>query len=257
MSDPQAFGSALRRERERRGITLAEIAARTKIAASLFDGLERGDLARWPGGIFRRAFIRNYAQAVGLEPEPVVEAFLRACPEEEGGARRAATPGICAVGPQVPGESPFLRLTLADDAGDGPRVSGRALAGAALDGVMLIVPGAVAWWVAGLLAGFALLLLTALLYPLAGVVLLGTTPGAWAFVRRPGRARPPVPQPAVAAPFVAAAADTSEPVAASAEGAAVPDSRRPVEAFVSPRRRDRRVTRGPMRRHPDGRVNGR
>jgi transcriptional regulator with XRE-family HTH domain len=257
VSDPQAFGSALRRERERRGITLAEIAARTKIAASLFDGLERGDLARWPGGIFRRAFVRNYAQAVGLEPEPVVEAFLRACPEEEAGSRRAATPGVFSVGPQVAGESPFLRLTLADDEGGGPRVCARALAGAALDGVMLVVPGAVAWWVAGVLAGFAVSLLTALLYPLAGTAMLGTTPGAWAFARRPGRARPPVPQPAVAVPGVAAAADTSAPVADGAGAASAAESRRPVQAFVSPRRRDRRATRGPMRRHPDGRVNGR
>jgi transcriptional regulator with XRE-family HTH domain len=257
VSDPQALGSALRRERERRGISLDEIAARTKIAASLFDGLERGDLSRWPGGIFRRAFVRNYAQAVGLEPEPVLEAFLRACPEDEGGARPEVRPGPGAVRPRVVGESPFLRLTLADDAVRGRSVSRCALAGAALDGLAVIVPGLLAWLMAGPLPGFVALLVTALLYPLAGTALLGTTPGAWAAARRFGAARRAAAERAVASSDVLAAPAAPDPETDNEGVAPLAESRRPTEAFVSPRRRDRRTTRGPTRRHPDGRVNGR
>ena len=63
------FGARLRMERERRRITLASIAANTKIGLHLLEGLERGQVARWPSGIFRRSFIRVYAEAVGLDPD--------------------------------------------------------------------------------------------------------------------------------------------------------------------------------------------
>ena len=48
----ESFGARLRRERERRHITLTQIAASTKINASLFEALERDDVSRWPNGIF-------------------------------------------------------------------------------------------------------------------------------------------------------------------------------------------------------------
>jgi transcriptional regulator with XRE-family HTH domain len=77
---PQAtdtgFGSRLRLERERRHITLASIAADTKIGLTLLQGLERDDVSRWPSGIFRRSFIRAYAQAVGLDADVVAREFL-------------------------------------------------------------------------------------------------------------------------------------------------------------------------------------
>ena len=54
MSEPTTLGSWLRRERERRGVTLAKISEETKVAVPLLEGLEGDDLSRWPGGIFRR-----------------------------------------------------------------------------------------------------------------------------------------------------------------------------------------------------------
>ena len=63
-----SFGRRLRSERERRGIVLESIAASTKIKASLLADLERGDLSNWPRGIFRRAFVREYAASVGFAP---------------------------------------------------------------------------------------------------------------------------------------------------------------------------------------------
>jgi hypothetical protein len=58
MSERAAFGTELRRARERRGLTLEAIAEQTKVSAGHFAGLERADLSRWPSGIFRRAFVR-------------------------------------------------------------------------------------------------------------------------------------------------------------------------------------------------------
>ena len=69
------FGEWLRRQRERRGISLAAIADQTKISASLFAALEKGDCSRWPSGIYSRAWIRNYALTIGLDPDDVGERF--------------------------------------------------------------------------------------------------------------------------------------------------------------------------------------
>ena len=72
----RSFCARLKSERERRGRSLAEIAASTKIKASLLDALERGDLSRWPKGIYRRSFFRDYVAAIGLHPDPFVSEFL-------------------------------------------------------------------------------------------------------------------------------------------------------------------------------------
>ena len=75
------FGARLRVHREARQLTLQGIAAQTKIKQSLLQGLESDDLSAWPKGIFRRAFVRDYARAVGLDPETVVREFLERHPD--------------------------------------------------------------------------------------------------------------------------------------------------------------------------------
>jgi len=79
------FGSRLKERRESQGITLEAIAESTKIRVSLLAALERNDLSQWPSGIFRRAFIREYAAAIGLPPEPTVVECLRLLPEDGSG----------------------------------------------------------------------------------------------------------------------------------------------------------------------------
>lgn len=77
---PQAFGQKLRREREKKRITLDQLAARTKVAASLLRSLEAGDCARWPGGIYSRGFVRAYAEGTGMDPEHAVAMFVECYP---------------------------------------------------------------------------------------------------------------------------------------------------------------------------------
>jgi hypothetical protein len=62
-------------------VSLATIAEQTKIKASLLDALEKDDVSHWPSGIFRRAFIRAYAHAIGLDPDVVVREFLERYPD--------------------------------------------------------------------------------------------------------------------------------------------------------------------------------
>jgi len=70
------FGGKLRQARERRGISLRQIAASTKISAGALEALERNDTSKLPGGIFSRAFVRSYASEVGLDPDDTVREFL-------------------------------------------------------------------------------------------------------------------------------------------------------------------------------------
>lgn len=86
MVDRDSFGPRLRRERERRGVTLETLAASTKVSTDLWEGLERNDLSRWPSGIFARAFVRDYARTVGLDADAVVNDF---CRHFDKGDRRA------------------------------------------------------------------------------------------------------------------------------------------------------------------------
>ncbi len=86
MSEQEAFGPRLRRERERRGISLEHIALLTNVTIELWMGLERNDFSQWPGGLFARAFVRDYANAIGLDADEVVDDFCRLFPV---GDRRA------------------------------------------------------------------------------------------------------------------------------------------------------------------------
>jgi hypothetical protein len=76
-----SFGTRLRQQREERKVSLEDISAKTKIKVALLEGLEGDDLSRWPQGIFRRAYVRTYAQAIGLEPDTVLQQFLALYPE--------------------------------------------------------------------------------------------------------------------------------------------------------------------------------
>lgn len=77
----ETLGTRLRRQREKKHIALAAIAEQTKIHPSLLAELERDDVRHWPSGIFRRAFIRAYAEAIGLQPDEVVREFLTLYPD--------------------------------------------------------------------------------------------------------------------------------------------------------------------------------
>jgi transcriptional regulator with XRE-family HTH domain len=161
----RSFGRRLRDQRERAGITLGAIADATKIKRSLLEELERGDLSTWPGGIFRRAFVRSYATAIGLPPESVVEEFVQMFPES-GAADRAADPGN------------ELRLTLVVD-------PWRRIAASITNVIAAIVEAgaivAVAWlaaWISAASVWSACAVISLAYYALSAAC-LGRSPAAW------------------------------------------------------------------------------
>ena len=80
------FCLALKAVRERKGVTLSEIAEVTKIPTSVFAALERNDLRCWPKGLFKRSFFRDYVGMIGLPVAEACEVFVKLFPDDEGAA---------------------------------------------------------------------------------------------------------------------------------------------------------------------------
>jgi hypothetical protein len=197
LSSHPTFGARLRAERERRGIALVDVAQRTKVHAAIFSDLERDDFSRWPPGIFGRSFVRAYADAVGLEPDDVIRAYLRVHPDGEpappmpsrrGGRQSRRAPfALLPDAPAVDGADdgdPAFRLTLDDTSTPEGRVVLTSSArqrrfAAALDVLVVAVLAGVAFVSTGavVFAGIAL-------YFGFGTLVLGSTPALWYVTRR-------------------------------------------------------------------------
>jgi transcriptional regulator with XRE-family HTH domain len=166
MTSRESFGPTLRNHRERHGVTLASVAKTTKISPFLLTSLERGDLSRWPGGIYRRSFIRAYAAAIGLPPEPTLREFVRLFPEPG-----QDPPALLDDDPRR------LRLTLVMEPLWKARV--RQCLSAGVDGTAVLGIG----YGLSALSGGGLWTLTAaaaVAYHAIGTTLLGQSPAMWA-----------------------------------------------------------------------------
>jgi cytoskeletal protein RodZ len=96
------FGSLLKQARERRQISLAEVAEKTKVPQWSLQLLEEGQIDDLPGDVFVRGFIRSYARSVGIADDEPLGLF-----EEALAARRrveetlAATPAAQPIDPST------------------------------------------------------------------------------------------------------------------------------------------------------------
>lgn len=76
-AEPQTAGAMLRRARERRGMTLADVAAVTRIPRNMLEHLERDRFGEYVAPVFARGHLINYAREVRLDPEHVLLAYER------------------------------------------------------------------------------------------------------------------------------------------------------------------------------------
>jgi hypothetical protein len=74
--EPPVDGAALRRFREQRGISLKDIAARSKIGVRYLEYIEGDRHALLPAPVYLRGFLQEYARATGLEPQRTAEAYM-------------------------------------------------------------------------------------------------------------------------------------------------------------------------------------
>jgi transcriptional regulator with XRE-family HTH domain len=69
------IGSSLREERRRRGLDLAEVEAATLIRARYLEALEQDRFDLLPLGSYRRTFLREYAEFLGLGGDTYLDEF--------------------------------------------------------------------------------------------------------------------------------------------------------------------------------------
>jgi transcriptional regulator with XRE-family HTH domain len=168
MTDARSFGEWLMRERDRRGITVRSIADRTKIGSGLLEALERGDVSRWPAGIYRRAFVRAYANAIGLDADLVLANFERLFPDVDDLRIIPANGTRVAIAHSESNSSNGeLRLYLADSA-----MLARAAASkrACLDVAFAVGVGLIGFWAAGPIGFWSATAVAALVYHVCGVL---------------------------------------------------------------------------------------
>ncbi|MYL48627.1 helix-turn-helix domain-containing protein [Halobacillus litoralis] len=67
------IGERLREARESKGLSLESLQETTKIQKRYLQAIEKNEFQVLPGKFYTRAFIREYASAVGLDPEVVME----------------------------------------------------------------------------------------------------------------------------------------------------------------------------------------
>jgi Uncharacterized protein conserved in bacteria len=100
-------GDRLRLAREAAGLSLADIATRTRITQRHLEAIEKSDFSGLPGRTYVTGFARAYARAVDL-PEAEIGAAVRRELEED---EYAARPAYEAYEPTDPARLPTARLT--------------------------------------------------------------------------------------------------------------------------------------------------
>lgn len=71
----EPIGQTLREARERKGVTLQEAREALRIHAAHLDALEAEEFEKLPAPAYGRAFLRQYAAYLELDPEPLVAAY--------------------------------------------------------------------------------------------------------------------------------------------------------------------------------------
>jgi Helix-turn-helix domain len=69
------IGDSLREARMREHLDIADVEARTKIRAKYLRALENEEFGMLPGPTFVKTFLRTYAEALGLDPQVLVEEY--------------------------------------------------------------------------------------------------------------------------------------------------------------------------------------
>ncbi|WP_117148773.1 helix-turn-helix domain-containing protein [Paraliobacillus zengyii] len=77
------IGLKLKEAREAKGLSLDDLQKKTKIQPRYLKAIEKGDFSVMPGNFYIRAFIKEYAVAVDLNPDEVLTEFKHELPSAE------------------------------------------------------------------------------------------------------------------------------------------------------------------------------
>jgi transcriptional regulator with XRE-family HTH domain len=184
MNTPETFGPFLRRARIRRGVSLADLAQQTNVSIEMWEQMEASDFSAWPSGLYARAWIRAYAEAIGVDPEETVNDFCRWFPQGDRRAERRLRAQAAIVGHDLEWRDDLVppdgdRRAVASPPPDAPIQPRRLrLAAAGLDFAIVVIAAAIA---VGLLplAAWPVIAAVAELYHGNSVAALGCTPAVW------------------------------------------------------------------------------
>lgn len=71
----ESVGEFFRQVRETKGLTLDEVAIKTRIHPEYLKALEESNFARLPEQVFAKGFVRSYARSLGLDEEDAMRRF--------------------------------------------------------------------------------------------------------------------------------------------------------------------------------------
>jgi len=73
----ESVGEFFRQVRETKGLTVDEVASKTRIRTDFVKALEEGNFAKLPDQVFARGFVRSYARSLGLDEEDAIHRFIQ------------------------------------------------------------------------------------------------------------------------------------------------------------------------------------
>ena len=73
----QGFGAQLRAQREEQGISLGDLAVRTRLQVAQLTALEEEDMAHLPEPVYVRSFIRSVAQVLRIDSAPLIQDYIK------------------------------------------------------------------------------------------------------------------------------------------------------------------------------------
>ncbi|MGB3395971.1 MAG: RodZ domain-containing protein [Nitrospira sp.] len=73
----ESVGEFFRQVRETKGLTIDEVASKTRIRTDFVKALEEGNFAKLPDQVFARGFVRSYARSLGLDEEDAIHRFAQ------------------------------------------------------------------------------------------------------------------------------------------------------------------------------------
>lgn len=118
----RTLGERLREARGAHGLSITDVAARTRVPARMLNALEEDRHEALPNFIFAQGFARSFAREVGLDPDEAARQLR---------AENTRVPHITPVTPLEPLEP--------------ERVPSRGLAWVSVGAVLVLIAGAVAW----------------------------------------------------------------------------------------------------------------
>ena len=71
----ETLGENLRAARERRGVTISEVAEQTRIAPMYIECIENDNYKPLPGGIFNKGFVKSYARFIGYDEQQALHEY--------------------------------------------------------------------------------------------------------------------------------------------------------------------------------------